>query len=471
MSDKSPSPKPSTMPTSFSGRTPKVGDLVSGTIVKITGNVAFVDYGARSEGYIELGELRDAEGNLTAGEGDPLEAAVVNVRGAVQLSARQAQAGKVKEALHAAWKSQTPVDGRIVGVNKGGFEVRVSGIRAFCPLSQIAEHFPREPAREVGKTYRFLITEYSDSKSLVVSRRPLIEAEKKKLRETLNERIKVGERVQGKVTQVKDFGVFVALEEGVEGLIHVSELSHERVGHPREKFSEGDAVVVEVIKVDAARGRVGLSTKALEDSPWKSFVQGVKVGDTVTGTVDRIQDFGAFVKLAEGVDGLLHVSGISVDRVEHPSEVLSEGQELELIIEKIERDRQRIGLVSPAVAEKRKPVQITVKSGDLVKGKVQKVERFGVFLELEGGAVGLIPNGEMDTDRGADHLRMFPVGTELEVAVLEVDKKRGRIRLSRKALKTAVERKAIADYKKRENAPQSLGSFGDLLKDFLNKNG
>lgn len=471
MSDSTPTPKPSTMPTSFSGRTPKVGDLVSGTIVKITGNVAFVDYGGRSEGYVELGELRDAEGNLTCGEGDPIEAAVVNVRGAVQLSARQAQAGKVKAELQTAWKNQTPVDGRIVAVNKGGFEVRVQGIRAFCPLSQIAEHFLREPAREVGKTYRFVITEFGEGKSLVVSRRPLIEEERRRVRETLNERIKVGERVQGRVIQVKDFGVFVQLEEGVEGLIHVSEISHERVGHPRERFNVGDAVEVEVIKVDAARGRVGLSTKALEGNPWKTFVDGLSVGDTVTGTVDRIQDFGAFVKLAEGVDGLLHVSGISVERIGHPSEALEQGQELTLVVEKIDRGRQRIGLVSPAVAEKRKPVEIKVKQGDIVKGKVQKVERFGVFLELDGGAVGLIPNGEMDTDRGADHLRMFPVGTELEVAVLEVDKRKGRIRLSRKAMKTAIERKAIADYKKRENAPQSLGSFGDLLKDFLDKQG
>lgn len=471
MSDSNPSPKPSTRPTSFSGRNPKVGDLVSGTIVKITGNVAFVDYGGRSEGYIELGELRDDEGNLTAGEGDALEAEVVNVRGAVRLSARKAQAGKVKEELEAAWKAGTPVEGRIVAVNKGGFEVRVSGIRAFCPLSQIAEHFPREPAREVGRTYTFKITEFGDGNSLVVSRRAVLDEEKQALRETLTERVEVGQRLQGKVTQVKDFGVFVALDEGLEGLIHVSEISHERVGHPRERFSEGDAVEVEVIKIDAARGRIGLSTKTLEDSPWKTYAEGVKAGQTVTGTVDRIQDFGAFVKLAEGVDGLLHVSGITVGRIEHPSEVLSEGQEIEVVIEKIERDRQRIGLVTPEVAEKRKPVQIEVKTGDVVKGKVQKVERFGVFLELDGNAVGLIPNAEMNTERGADHLRMFPVGTELEVAVLDVDKKRGRIRLSRKALTQAVEKKALDDYKKRENAPQSLGSFGDLLKDFLERKG
>lgn len=471
MSESTPTDKQPARPTAFAGRTPKVGDLVSGTIVKITGNVAFVAYGGRSEGYIELGELRDASGAVTVAEGDTIQAEVVNVRGAVRLSARKAQAVKVMDDLREAWKSGTPVEGRIVAVNKGGFEVRVSGVRAFCPLSQISEHFPREPAREVGKTYTFKITEFGDNgKSLVVSRRVVLEAQKKALRETLNDRVKVGERLQGKVTRVKDFGVFVELEEGIEGLIHVSEISHERVGHPREKFSDGDAVEVQVIRIDVERGRIGLSTKVLEDSPWKSFVAELKVGQTLTGTVDRIQPFGVFVKLADGVDGLMHVSGISAERrIEHPSEVLSEGDEVEVVVEKIERDRQRIGLVSPAVAEKRKPVQITVKNGDVVKGTVQKVERFGVFLDIGDNQVGLVPNNEMDTDRGADHSRMFPVGTEIEAVVTEVDRKRGRIRLSRKALKSARERKALDDYRKREAAPKSLGSFGDLLKDFLDK--
>jgi len=469
MSDSTPTDKPSPLPTNF-GRAPKVGDLVNGTIVKITGNVAFVDYGGRSEGYIELGELRDDQGQVTAGEGDRIDAEVINTRGAVQLSARRAKAAKVTEDLRAAWKAGTPVEGRIVAVNKGGFEVRVSGIRAFCPLSQISEHFPREPAREVGKTYTFKITEFGDAKSLVVSRRAILDAQKKAMRETLNERVKLGERLQGKVTQVKDFGVFVEIDEGVEGLIHVSEISHERVEHPRDKFTVGDAVEVQVIRIDTERGRIGLSTKVLEDNPWKTFADSLTVGQTLTGTIDRIQPFGVFVKLADGVDGLLHISGITAERrIEHPSEVVSEGQEIEVVVEKIERDRQRIGLVTPEVAEKRKPVQITVKVGDMVKGNVQKVERFGVFIELEGNGTGLIPNGEMDTDRGSDHLRMFPVGTELQAVVTEVDRKRGRIRLSRKALKTAVERKALDDYRKREAAPKSLGSFGDLLKDFLQK--
>lgn len=470
MTDQNDAPNKPLSPTRLSGN-PKVGDLVTGKIVKITGNVAFIDYGARSEGYIELGELRDEQGELTAGEGDTVSAEVINVRGAVQLSARRAAAVEVREKLREAWKNGEPVDGRIVSVNKGGFEVRVEGIRAFCPLSQIGEHFPREPAREVGRTYPFKITEFGDGQSLVVSRRALLEEQKKALRETIGERIRVGERMQGKVTSIKDFGAFVDLGDGLEGMIHVSELSHGHVGHPREKVSEGEAVEVEVVRVEADRGRIALSMKALERDPWAVFADELKVGQSVTGTVDRLQPFGAFVKLAEGVDGLLHISGISTERIEHPSDKLEVGQEIEVVIEKIERDRKRIGLLSPEVAAEKQPVDIDVKRDDIVKGPVVRVERYGVFVELAPKVVGLIPNAEMNTDRGTDHSKMFPAGTEIEAVVIEVDKKRGRIRLSRKALQAAQERTALKDFRQKEKAPQSLGSFGDLLKDFLQKNG
>ncbi|MCB9528472.1 MAG: S1 RNA-binding domain-containing protein [Myxococcales bacterium] len=472
MTDTKASPASPVSPPRLSGAPPKEGDLVTGTIVKITGNVAFIDYGARSEGYIELGELRDEEGNLTVGEGDTVSAEVVNTRGAVQLSARRAQAVAVRERLHEAWKRGEPVEGRIVSVNKGGFEIRVDGIRAFCPLSQIGEHFPREPAREVGRTYTFKITEFGDGQSLVVSRRALLEEQKQQMREALGERVRVGERLQGKVTQIKDFGVFIDLGDGLEGMIHVSELSHGHVGHPRERVNEGDAVEVEVIRVDTERGRIALSMKALERDPWSVFVDELQVGQTLKGTVDRIQPFGAFVKLADGIDGLLHVSGITTERrIEDPAEVLTAGQEIEVVVEKIERDRKRIGLVTPEVAAERQPVAVEVKVDDVVRGPVVRVERYGVFVEIAPKVVGLVPNAEMDTERGADHQKMFPVGTEIEAVVLEVDRKRGRIRLSRKALQHVEEKKALNDFRKKEGAPKSLGSFGDLLKDFLQKNG
>lgn len=458
--------------TSFSGRTIKPGDLVAGTIVKITGSVAFVDFGARSQGYIQLSELRGPDGELQVQDGDTVQAEVVSTRSGVELSYRKARDSQVLNALRDAWKSQTPVDGRIVGVNKGGFEVRVEGIRAFCPATHLTGRQLSEPAREVGNTYAFRITEFSETKGLVVSRKDVLEAERRHAREVLTERIKVGERLQGTVTHLKDFGAFVDIGEGVEGMIHVSEISHARVNHPSDALKVGEAVEVEVLRVEPQKGRVALSMKALESNPFRDYVREKKVGDTVTGTVDRLQDFGAFVKLAEGVDGLLHISGISAtERVENPADVLAVGQALELVIEKIDRERERIGLLTPEVAEAKKPVDISVKVGDIVKGPVTRVEKYGVFIEIADRLVGLCPNPEMATDRNADHRRMFPIGTELEVKVVEVDRHKGRVRLSRKALLNADEEKAMADYKRKqkEEVPKALGTFGDLLKDFLNK--
>ena len=452
--------------TSFSGRTVSPGDRVRGTIVKITGAVAFVDFGYTSQGYIQLAELRDAEGNLDVGEGSEVEAEVVSTRSGVELSARKAQEGAVLEGLHAAWKSQTPVDGRIVATNKGGFEIRVSGVRAFCPASQLAERFIREPAREVGKTYSFLITEYGEGKSLVVSRRALLEES----RQQINDRVKVGEHLQGRVTQLQDFGAFIDIGGGVEGLVHVSEISHGRVAHPREKLTVGDAVEVKVIKVDADKGRVGLSIKALEGSPFADFVATVEVGQVIEGTVDRVQPFGAFVRIAPGVDGLLHVSAIKADeRIEEATGHVKEGEVMQLVVQRIEKDRERVALCTPEVWEARKPAEIPFKVGDTLKGTVTKHERFGVFVQLAPKIIGLCPNPEMATERGANHGQMFPVGSEFDVKVLEIDAQRGRIRVSRKALIHTDE----DDYRewrksqKTEEKTQSLGTFGDLLKDFL----
>ncbi len=458
---------------SFSGRTTNPGDIVVAKIVKVSGAVAFVDYGARSEGYIQLSELRGDDGELVANEGDEIEAQIVETRGAVRLSYRQARAGKVLETLEAAWKAERPVDGKVAAVNKGGFEIRVEGVRAFCPTSQMSERPPREPARMVGQTYQFLITEFGGGKSLVVSRRKLLEEQKARAKDNLETLYRPGDRVQGRVTQIREFGAFVELADGIEGMIHVSEISHDRIRTPADRLNVGDAVEVEVLKVEPDRGRVALSMKSLAKDPVADFLDGLQVGAQLEGTVVRLQDFGAFVSLAPGVDGLLHISAISPDRrLNHPSEVLREGEKVAVVVEKIDRRTRKIGLMTPEAAEARKPVDVPVKVGDVVKGRVTKVERFGVFIEIAERVNGLIPNAEMATDRGADHMRMFPVGTELEAKVIEIDKSRGqpRIRLSRKKLLSHDEDEAVKAYKKQQKEEShSLGTFGDLLKDFLQK--
>ncbi|MFN3199795.1 MAG: S1 RNA-binding domain-containing protein [Bradymonadia bacterium] len=460
---------------SLNARTPKVGDSVQGRIVKITGNVAFVDYGGKSEGYIELSELRDEENNLTLNEGDNVEAEVVDVRGAVRLSRKRIMANAGRHLVEEAFKSGSTVTGTVTGTNKGGYEVRVHGMRAFCPASQIAEHFVKDQLSMVNKDFEFLITDFGNGgRNLVVSRRKLLEASKaarkEKIKAELEHRIKVGDHLQGRVTEIKDYGAFVDLGGGIEGMIHVSEISHERVGHPREKLNKGDAVEVKVIRVEPAKGRVALSIKALQGDPWTTFAKSLELGQALTGEVVRMQPFGAFVRLAPGVDGLLHVSAIkATERVGHPNEVLKEGTSIDVQVEKIELDKKRIGLCTPEVyAARHTPIE-GVEVGANIKGKVVKIEKFGVFLEIKEGVTGLIPNVEMGTDRGTDHSKRFPVGTEIEVKILEVDKSRKRIRLSRKALTDDSERGAYVEYKKaqKNEPPKSLGTFGDLLKAHL----
>ena len=459
-------------PSSFTPRTVSPGDMVSGRIVKIAGSVAFIDYGARNEGYIELAELRDENGAVSVEVGDEVDAQVLETRGAVRLSYSKAQANKARDELRAAFEAKRPVRGRVAGMNKGGFEVRIAGVRAFCPRSQIADRPPADATSLLGQEFDFLITEFPEGKSLVVSRRRVLDKKREVAKTTLGVTYRKGDRLQGRVTQLRDFGAFVEIGEGVEGLVHVSEISHERIAHPNERLTVGEAVEVEVKGVEPERGRVSLSMRSLQSDPVTEFLDGLEIGQPMSGTVARLQDFGAFVTLTPGVDGLLHVSAITAERrIEHPSEVLSEGDKVDVVIEKIDRAKRKVGLVTPEVAEARKPVDIPFKVGDIRKGPVTRVETYGVFIEVADGVVGLCPNGQMATDRGTDHRRAFPVGTELEVKVMEIDKSRGRVRLSRKALEHLEEHTAFRDYKKQQNESGAggMGTFGDLFGDLLKK--
>jgi small subunit ribosomal protein S1 len=448
-----------------------VGDRVTGRIVKITGQVAFIDFGKPTQGYVELSELKDEHGELTAREGDTVDVEVIGTKGAIRLSARRAKAAAQLDVLKGAFEAKRPVMGRVVGLNKGGFEIDLEGVRAFCPASQIAERFVKDQSKYIGQSFEVLVTDLGDGKRPVVSRRAVLESEKAEARGKLAATLQPGTVLQGKVTRIADFGAFVDIGDGVEGLVHVSEISHERIKTPREVVKEGDAVEVKVLKYDAEQDRISLSMKALQEDPWTQYARELVSGQRLTGKVVRLQPFGAFVELAPGVDGLMHVSAISAEqRIEKPEEVLQVGQEIEVVVDRVDLDKQRIALISAEVADKRNIVPaFKVEVGQVVTGKVVKVERYGVFIELGPRTTGLCPNGEMDTPRNSDHGKMFPIGTELEVKVVEVDKKRNRIRLSRKALKDDEEAASMREYRAKEKVPEKLGTFGDLLKDFLAK--
>ena len=239
---------------------------------------------------------------------------------------------------------KTPVTGIIAGTNKGGYEVRIDGIRAFCPNSQFGSNQAnRDGNSVVGQRFEFQITEWTKKGGLVVSRRPLLEAERQRARASLSETVKSGDRLQGKVTQVKDFGIFVQLFEGVEGLVHQSEVSFNRNLKPADVVKVGEAIEVVVLRIDAETGRVGLSLKALEKDPWSDFARCSRSESKSNWHVVRTADFGVFVQLQEGVEGLLHVSAIKAnERLESCEGLFETGQELEVIIESVDLAAQNL---------------------------------------------------------------------------------------------------------------------------------
>ncbi len=445
----------------------RTGDRVRGKVVRVTGEWVFVDLGGKQEGSIRKEEFQT---DAVPAEGSEVEAYVMSTQGGeVVLSTRLSSRDVSVSALAEAHRSGIPVEGRVVKTIKGGYEVRVAGMRAFCPLSQIDLRWPREPSVHVGQTYPFRILELKErGRNIVVSRRAILEAERAEKREALKDVLKPGEVVTGTVRSLHNFGAFVDLG-GVDGLIPISEMSWGRVESPAEVLSPGQEVRVQVLDVDWERERVSLSLKALQADPWSRVAERYRVGQRVRGTVTRIAPFGAFVELEPGVEGLVHVSALGAGRkVQSPKEVVSPGEVVEVEVVSVDPDNRRIGLS----LEHRfwESLGDLPAEGDVVTGTVERVVEFGLFVKLPSGHVGLLPNVEMGTPRGTDHSRAYKPGTEIPVMVLSVEEGGRRIRLSKRAVSEKVERDTVQEFS-RKAAPQGpvFGTLGDLLKDKLKK--
>lgn len=432
------------------------GKRVNGQIVHISGDSAFVSLGSKAEGSISLHELKNEQGELTVAVGDSIDAYVVsNQEGQIRLSRTvQAPRGSDKRAaVEDAYKNRLPVEGTVTGRNKGGFDVQILGLRAFCPVSQIELGFVENLDQFVGKPFRFRITEFKENgRSIVVSRAALLKEESASKAGQILQTLKVGDIFDGEVRSLRDFGAFVDIG-GVEGLVHVSEISWGRVNHPKDALSVGQKVKVKVIKVDEQPGkkqpRVGLTLRGLENSPWDRVGGEFRDGESYDGTVVRLAPFGAFVELAPGLDGLVHVSEMSWGRrINHPQDVVSVGQKVRVTIQSIDRDSKRISLSMKSNEEDPwTSVASRYTAGQQATGKVEKVAPFGVFVALEGGITALLPNSESDV---RDPAREFPVGSEVMAQILEIDPSRRRLTLSRKALRQGEEAENVASYRERE---------------------
>ena len=327
----------------------KVGDKISGVIVKVGPENCFVDFGGRSEGVIGSVDLKDSEGKILFAEGDPIEAFVTSVGEEITLVRHLSQADAAADLLYQAYKAGMPVEGQVDAVNKWGLGVDIQGTRAFCPISQIDTHFVEDTTTYRGQSMIFKIIEFrNQGRNVVVSRRALLEADQKKEADGVRKGIRVGVEFEGKVTRLESFGAFVELGAGIEGMVHVSEIKHERVEHPNTVLSQGEEVKVRVIKVvslgSQRKERISLSIKALEKDPWGEIRDQFKAGSIVPGKVESLEDFGAFVELAPNVKGLVHVSEIADRRIAHPREVISVGDEVQVVVLEIDNRRKRFRL-------------------------------------------------------------------------------------------------------------------------------
>jgi small subunit ribosomal protein S1 len=460
---------------SFKAKRFENGQTIEGTIVAIGPEVAFVDVGGKGEATIEIAELKDAEGDLEVAVGDRIQATVVSTVGGLTLSRKLMRGAATDRQLENAFRTGLPVEGKVERAVKGGYEVRIARQRAFCPFSQI-DTVRTDPSAHEGHVYAFRIIEYKEGgKNLVVSRRALLEEEQRASAEEVRRSIVVGAVLTGRVASVREFGAFVDLGGGVQGLLHVSEMGWSRVSDTSQVVKPGEEITVKVLRVDEDKQKISLGLKQLTADPWSSVHATYEVGQVRTGRVTRLTEFGAFVELEPGVEGLAHASTFApTGRRDGWSTSVAPEMTGAFEILSIDLEKKRIGVAlvpeGSARAGGRTPSQREIVPGARLMGKVDRCEKFGVFVFLAPGRTGLIPLSETGVAREADVSRAFPVGADVEVVVLEVDDPPGhRIRLSVKAVLDAHEADEVREYAGREDAapPEGFGSLADKLRGAL----
>jgi small subunit ribosomal protein S1 len=420
-------------------KTIEEGDILKGTVLAVDSEYVTVDIGYKSEGQIPVSEFRDKGGVVELEVGDTIDVLLERKEddeGFITLSKEKADKLKAWRSVSKAFREGEIVDGTITGRIKGGFTVDI-GISAFLPGSQVDIRPVRNLDKFLGKRFKFRVIKFNKRRSnIVLSRRVLLEEERKVLREETLKHLREGEILEGVVKNITDYGAFVDLG-GIDGLLHITDISWGRIGHPSEKLSIGDRIKVKVLNFDRERERVSLGLKQISPDPWEKADEKYPVGSQVKGKVVSITDYGAFVELGEGVEGLVHVSEMSwTKKVKHPSQVVEVGDIIDAVVLDVDVGKKRISLgmrqVEPnpwSLIEEKYPV------GTRVKGKVKTVTDFGVFVGFDEGIDGLIHISEMSwTKKIKDPAEMYRKGQEVEAVVLNIDRANERFSLGVKQL-------------------------------------
>ena len=416
------------------------GSIVNGTVVAIQKGFVLVDAGLKSESAIPVEEFLNAQGELDVKVGDQVKVALDAVEdgfGETKLSREKAVRHESWIELEKAYEEQATVIGLINGKVKGGFTVELNGVRAFLPGSLVDTRPIRDTLHLEGKELEFKVIKLDQKRNnVVVSRRAVIETENSQEREQLLENLQEDAVVKGIVKNLTDYGAFVDLG-GVDGLLHITDMAWKRVKHPSEIVNVGDEITVKVLKFDRDRTRVSLGLKQLGQDPWVAIAENHPVNSKLTGKVTNLTDYGCFVEILDGVEGLVHVSEMDwTNKNIHPSKVVSVGDEVEVMVLEIDEERRRISLgLKQCKANPLQQFDETHKKGDRVEGKIKSITDFGIFIGLDGGIDGLVHLSDISWNvAGEEAVRSYKKGDEVAAVVLQVDAIKERISLGIKQL-------------------------------------
>ena len=430
------------------------GKLITGEVVYMDEEVVVVHAGLKSEGVIPLAEFKDANGEVSVKVGDIIEIVVEAIEdgmGETRLSREKACRAKAWVDLEKAFEAQSIVTGVMTGKVKGGYTVTVNTVRAFLPSSLVDVRPVRDPSYLEGKELEFKVIKIDQKRNnVVVSRRAVVEKEISAEREALLSGLEEGQIVKGVVKNLTDYGAFIDLG-GIDGLLHITDLAWKRVKHPSELLKIGDEIEAKVLRYDRERNRVSLGMKQLGDDPWVDITRRYPEGTRLFGKVTNITDYGSFVEIEPGVEGLVHVSEMDwTNKNVHPTKVVQLGDEVEVMILDIDTERRRISLgMKQCKPNPWEEFAANHQKGEHVKGKIKSITDFGVFVGLEGGIDGLIHLSDLTWSRpGEEAVHDFKKGDEVEAVILAVDPERERISLGIKQLESDPFSGFVAQYGK-----------------------
>ena len=418
------------------------GQVVIGTVADISDGYVIVTAGLKSEGVIPVDQFKNLSGDIEVAIGDDVEVVLEAVEdgfGETRLSREKAKRAKAWKSLETSYETEEIITGIITGKVKGGFTVELGDIRAFLPGSLVDVRPVRDTSYLEGKELEFKVIKLDQKRNnVVVSRRAVVESEYSAEREALLESIEEGKPIKGVVKNLTDYGAFLDLG-GVDGLLHITDMAWKRVRHPSEVVDVGDVITVMVLKFDKERNRVSLGLKQLGDDPWAAIAQRYPEGSRLTGKVSNITDYGCFVEIEDGVEGLVHVSEMDwTNKNINPASIVSLGDEVEVMILDIDEERRRISLgMKQCQPNPWDEFSATHNKGDKVSGNIKSITDFGIFVGLDGDIDGLVHMSDISWDvTGEEVIRNYKKGDTIEAVVLSIDPERERISLGIKQMET-----------------------------------